>query len=112
MVFQANPILCILVVMGKGILAGFLSGAIHMALKKWNAAAAVIAAAIVCPVVNTGTFLICMAVFFLDVLAAWAGGGNILGYVLSGLVLCNFLPELVINVLFAPAAQRIMRSLK
>lgn len=112
MVFQANPILCILVVMGKGILAGFLSGAIHMALKKWNAAAAVIAAAIVCPVVNTGTFLICMAVFFMDVLAAWAGGGNILGYVLSGLVLCNFLPELVINVLFAPAAQRIMRSLK
>ena len=112
MVFQANPILCVLVVISKGILAGWLSGVVYRILQNWNAAIAVIAAAIVCPVVNTGTFLICMALFFLDVLAAWAGGGNILGYVLSGLVLCNFLPELIINVIFAPAARRIIRSIK
>lgn len=112
MVFQANPILCVLVVISKGILAGWLSGVAYRILQNWNAAVAVIAAAIVCPVVNTGTFLICMALFFLDVLAAWAGGGNILGYVLSGLVLCNFLPELIINVVFAPAARRIIRSIK
>ena len=112
MVFQANPILCVLVVISKGILAGWLSGVVYRILQNWNAAIAVIAAAIVCPVVNTGTFLICMALFFLYVLAAWAGGGNILGYVLSGLVLCNFLPELIINVIFAPAARRIIRSIK
>ena len=112
MVFQANPILCILVVMGKGILAGLLSGFAYDVLKKQNPTVAMMVAAAVCPVVNTGTFILCMAAFFMDVLAAWAGGGDVLGYVLSGLVLCNFVPELVINLLFAPAGLRILRSLE
>ena len=112
MVFQANPLLCILVVLGKGILAGFASGAAFAALKKWNQTAAMVVAAVVCPVVNTGTFLICMAAFFMDVLSAWAGGGDVLGYVLSGLVLCNFVPELIINVVFSGAGVRILHSLE
>jgi len=112
MVFQANPLLCILVVLGKGTLAGFLSGVVYALLKGRSKAAAMLAAAVVCPVVNTGTFLVCMAAFFMDVLAAWAGGGNVLGYVLSGLVLCNFVPELVVNVLFSTAGTRILRTLE
>lgn len=112
MVFQANPLLCILVVLGKGILAGLASGAAFAALKKWNQTAAMVVAAVVCPVVNTGTFLICMAAFFMDVLSAWAGGGDVLGYVLSGLVLCNFVPELIINVVFSGAGVRILHSLE
>lgn len=112
MVFQANPVLCIALVMLKGILAGFLSGAAYAALKGINQTLAMIMAAAVCPVVNTGTFVAGMAAFFIDVLAAWAGGGDILGYVLTGLVLCNFVPELIINVIFSGAASRILHSLK
>lgn len=112
MVFQANPILCILVVMAKGTLAGFLSGAVYGALKEKNQTLAMLLAAVICPVVNTGTFIICMAAFFMDVLAAWAGGSNVLGYVLSGLVLCNFVPELIINVIFSGAGTRILHSLE
>jgi len=112
MVFQANPILCIIVVLGKGILAGMVSGLVYAGLKRKNKTLAMIAAAAVCPVVNTGTFLICMAAFYLDVLTAWAGGGNVLGYVLSGLVLCNFVPELIINLVFSGAGQRILTSLE
>ena len=112
MVFQANPILCIVLVMLKGILAGFLSGAAYAAFKGINQTLAMILAAAVCPVVNTGTFVAGMAAFFIDVLAAWAGGGDILGYVLTGLVLCNFVPELIINVIFSGAASRILHSLK
>ncbi len=112
MVFQANPILCILVVLGKGMLAGILSGFTYAALKKYNPTLAMLLAAAVCPMVNTGTFILCMAAFFMEVLAAWAGGGDVLGYVLSGLVLCNFVPELVINLLFAPAGLRILRTLE
>lgn len=112
MVFQANPVLCILVVMGKGILAGLASGFVYKALKGKNAYVAMLLAAIVCPVVNTGTFILCMAAFFMDVLAAWAGGGSVLGYVLSGLVLCNFVPELFVNVVFSPAGQRIVHALE
>lgn len=110
MVFQANPILCILVVMSKGILAGLASGAVYQLVKGWNSYLAMVLAAIVCPVVNTGTFVVCMYLFFIDVLAAWAGGGDIIGYILTGLVLANFVPELIINVLFSPAGQLIAHT--
>lgn len=112
MVFQANPILCILVVLGKGILAGSASGAVYRVLRNWNPYVAMVAASIVCPVVNTGLFIVCMWAFFMDVLAAWAGGGDILGYVLSGLVLCNFVPEVIINVVFSPFGQRILHTVR
>lgn len=107
MVFQASPILCFLVVMGKGTLAGLAAGAAYHLLKSKNTYVAMIAAAIVCPVVNTGVFVASMFLFFIDVLAAWAGGGNLVGYVLTGLILANFVPELIINILFSPAGQTI-----
>ena len=110
MVFQANPILCILVVMSKGILAGLLSGAVYQAVKGFNSYLAMILSAIICPVVNTGTFVVCMYLFFIDVLAAWAGGGDVLGYILTGLILANFVPELIINVVFSPAGNLICKN--
>ena len=112
MVFQANPALCILVVLAKGILAGLFSGLVYKLLHKKNAYVAMLCASIVCPVVNTGVFVTCMALFFTDVLAAWAGGGDLLGYVLTGLVLCNFVPEMLINVVFSPAGQTILRVVR
>ena len=56
MVFQANPVLCILVVLAKGILAGLFSGLVYKLLHKKNAYVAMLCAAIVCPLVNTGVF--------------------------------------------------------
>ncbi len=110
MVFQASPILCFLVVMGKGILAGTAAGYVYRLLKNRNGYIAMLCAAIVCPVVNTGIFVICMMTFFKDVLTVWAGGGEIIAYVLTGLVLANFVPEMIINVAFSPAGQRISQS--
>ena len=112
MVFQASPVLCLLVVMGKGILAGLATGAIYKALSNWNAHVAMLCAAIVCPVVNTGVFIACMLTFFKDVLAAWAGGGDIIAYILTGLVLLNFVPELIINVVFGTAGHTIIHVVK
>ena len=112
MVFQANPILCFLVVMGKGILAGLASGAVYKLLKNKNPYIAMLLAAIVCPVVNTGVFVACMLLFFIEVLASWAGGADIVGYILTGLILANFVPELIINVAFSPAGQRIIHVTK
>jgi len=109
MVFNANPILCFLVVMAKGILAGVASGAVYAALKEKNAYFAMLLAAIVCPLVNTGIFVACMLAFFVDVLAAWAGGGEILGYVLTGLIVANMIPEVLINVILSPASARIAK---
>lgn len=112
MVFQANPILCIVVVMGKGILAGLAAGWVYKLLKGKNAYLAMLGCAVVCPVVNTGVFVACMLAFFKDVLAAWAGGGDIIAYVLTGLILANFVPELIINVVFGTAGQTVLKAVK
>ena len=106
MVFQAGPFLCFLVVIGKGALAGFASGLVYKLMAKRNGYLAMLFAAIICPVVNTGTFVACMLLFFREVLAAWAGGTDLLTYIFSGLLLMNFVPELIINILFSPAGQR------
>ena len=107
MVFQANPVLCFLVVMGKGVLAGLAAGGVYKLLRKVNPYLAMLCAAIVCPLVNTGTFVACMLLFFNEVLSQWAGGSDLVGYILTGLILANFVPELIINVVFSPAGQRI-----
>lgn len=111
MVFAANPALCFLVVMAKGILAGAASGWVYKLLKGVNPYLAMVCAAVVCPMVNTGIFVACMLTFFLDVLKAWAEGGDVMGYILSVLILINFVPELIINVVFSPAGQRILHAI-
>jgi len=103
------------VVMAKGILAGLASGLVYRLVHKRNDYAAMLCAAIVCPVVNTGVFVACMMTIFKGVLAAWAesvGAGSVIAYVLTGLVLANFVPELIINVVFSPAGQTILRVVK
>lgn len=110
MVFQANPALCFLVVIGKGILAGLTSGLVYRLLSGKNTYVAMFLAAFVCPLVNTGIFILCMLTFFVDILTAWAAGVNLVAYILSGLVLCNFVPELIINLAFSPASVRILKT--
>ena len=112
MVFQANPILCFLVVMGKGTLAGLFAGLVYKLVSKWNVHVAMICAAVICPVANTGIFIACMLTFFKDVLAAWAGGGDIIAYVLTGLVLMNFVPELILNIVFGTVGHTIVHVVK
>ncbi len=107
MVFQADPVLCFVVVLAKGTLAGLASGFVYKLVKRWNSYIAMLCAAIVCPVINTGIFVGCMLLFFVDVLSGWAAGADLVGYILTGLILANFVPELIINVVFSPAGQRI-----
>lgn len=112
MVFQASPVLCIIVVLGKGILAGLASGWVYKLIGKFAGGyVAMLCAAIVCPVVNTGTFIACMLTLFPTVIGAWADsvGVDLITYLFSFLLLLNFVPELIINVLFSPAGQRILK---
>ena len=109
MVFQANPFLCFVVVLGKGILAGLAAGWIYKLIANKSKYIAMLLAAIVCPVVNTGVFVVCMLTFFMDVLSAWAEGGDVIAYIMTALVLANFVPELVINVVFSPASVQTIR---
>ena len=110
MVFQSNPVLCIAVVIAKSVLCGMTAAWVHKLLYAKNPYIAMLCAAIVCPVVNTGIFITCLVLFFKPVLSAWANGSDLLTYVLTSLVLCNFLPELILNIVFSPAGCRIRKA--
>lgn len=73
---------------------------------------AVIASAVICPVVNTGIFLLGCQVFFLETVAAWgaaAGFENVTGYMFLGLAGVNFLIELAVNIFLAPVIVRLIK---
>ena len=103
----------ILVVLLKGTLAGLAAGAVYKAIEGKNITVAVIASAIVCPVVNTGIFLLGSVVFFMDTMKTWAEGmgfgSNVFGFMIFGLVGANFLFELLVNVVLSPVIVRLIQ---
>ncbi len=102
----------ILTVLAKGTLAGLATGAVYRALTKVNTYLAVGTAAILCPVVNTGVFLLGCAVFFLPTITGWgeaAGYPNVGNYILFGLVGGNFLFEVLFNIILSPVILRLIR---
>ena len=102
----------ILTVMVKGTACGLAAGLVYKWLKKWNGVVAAFAAAIVCPLVNTGIFLLGCAIFFLDdvVGIASAVGRADAGMALFiGFALANFLLEIVTNALLSPVFVRLLK---
>ena len=103
----------IITVLAKGTLCGLVSGLAYegvMKLLKGNIYLSTIIAAIVCPVVNTGIFLIGCLLFFLPTVTAWAGGTNVGTYMIVVLVGFNFLVELAVNIVFSPVIVRILKA--
>lgn len=99
----------IITVLLKGMLAGALTGAVYKLFSKKNDTLAVAISAVVCPMVNTGVFLLGCLVFFFDTIKEWAGSESVASYMIFTLVGINFLIELGTNILLAPAAVRIIK---
>ena len=111
--FQSAPVMTSLVCMVKGTVAGFLAGVVSAPLmKKRFVYLAVIVAAVVTPIINTGLFVLAMFLFFRDTLIVWAGGADVVYYVIVGLVGINFLIELAINIVLSPAVLRVTNALQ
>lgn len=108
--FNSSPILTSLVCIIKGVAAGFISGIIANSLKKKSLYAAVILSAIAAPIVNTGLFALAMLFLFRDTLTVWAGGADLVYYVIFGLIGVNFLIELVINAVLSPVVLTVSRA--
>lgn len=105
-----SPLACILICIGKGIAAGFIAGLCYELIARKSDKAAVLVSGVVCPVVNTGLFIVGMLVFFFDTINGWAGGQNMLLYIIMGLTGVNFLVELGVNLLLATGITRIIRA--
>ncbi len=110
--FSANPFLTSLICLLKGSAAGFVAGIVYKSLKDKKPYVAVLLAAVVTPVVNTGIFIIGMLTCFSDILYSWAGGTNIVTYIVVGLVGVNFLIELVVNVILSSGIHTVIKSLQ
>lgn len=101
----------VVTVLVKGTLCGLLAGLSYRLLEKRNRYLAVAVAAIVCPLVNTGVFLLGCLMFFMDTITGWgqaAGFTNVGAYMILGLVGGNFLFELATNIILSPAVVRLL----
>ncbi|MCL2095843.1 MAG: ECF transporter S component [Oscillospiraceae bacterium] len=104
-----NPLLTTVLAVGKGAAAGFFAGAVYIAAAKKHAALASVLAAIMCPVANTGVFLVGMILFYKDTLTEWAGGTLTLSAVMFTILGVNFLLEFGVNVVLSPVVSRILK---
>lgn len=90
----------IITVLSKGILAGVLSGLIYKILEKIHYSIATITAGIICPLVNTGIFLVGLKLFFNDWTVAVLGTTDTKAMI-SVFAGSNFIFELIINLVIA-----------
>lgn len=105
----------IVTVLAKGIACGWMAGVVFRLLEKKNRYVATVAAAIVCPLVNTGIFLLGCVLFFFETIQGWgaaAGYENAAAYLFLGLAGGNFLVEMATNILLSPVIVRILNIVK
>lgn len=102
----ATIVLCLL----KSVIAGWAAGAVYKILARKSILLGVIATGIVCPVVNTGLFILLLSLFFRSTLEVWAGGTSVMHYILVSLTGINFLIELLVNLVLASTITRIIKS--
>lgn len=105
----------IVTVMVKGTACGLVAGLVYKLLAKYNIYLAVIAAAVVCPVVNTGIFLVGCVAFFMETVTEWGtalGFENAASYMFIGLAGGNFLFELATNIVLSPVVVRLLNIKK
>lgn len=105
----------IVTVMVKGIACGLLAGITYKLLEKKNVYLAVAAAAVVCPIVNTGIFMLGCLIFFMETVSEWGmalGFENVAAYMFLVLAGGNFLFELGTNIILSPVIVRLLNIKK
>lgn len=107
-----NPAGTIITVLVKGCCAGLAAGLTYKLLEKYNPYLAVVAASVICPVVNTGLFFVGCRLFFWETIKEWgvaAGFENTFVFMVVGLAGINFLIELGVNLLLSPIILRLIK---
>ncbi len=105
----------IITVLLKGTLCGLASGLVYKLLEKFNLTVAAIASSVVCPLINTGVFLLGSAIFFLPHANAIAEmvSLNVSGMdVFFALAGANFLFELGMCIVLSPVIVRLLNIAK
>lgn len=101
----------IITVLVKGTACGLAAGLVYNMLKKKLKFVAAVAAALICPVVNTGIFLLGSAVFFMpyaEKIGAMVGIEKAGFGVFIALAFGNFIFEILMNAVLSPVFVRII----
>lgn len=108
LIWANDPIVTVFTCIVKTTAAGFVAGLVYRLLSKKNERAAIFVASGLVPVINTALFIVgCL--FMTNSVHGMAGSQNVLVYILVGLVTFNFFIEFAINLLVAPALQRVIQ---
>lgn len=102
----------ILICLLKGTLAGWAAALVYKAVEGKNSKLAVVLASIVCPVVNTGVFVVGMLLFFTSTLESWASGQGVLYFIIFGLTGINFVVELLSTLALSSVVTAIIKYRK
>ncbi len=114
--FQYNPVLTLFVCLLKGIAAGYVAGLAYKFFSKRNKKTlGTLIASILCPVVNTCMLCVVMIAFFKGVVTEYAIANGIesaMKLIVSGILLMNFLPELLLNIIVSPGVAKTVSKIK
>ena len=113
--FVVNAPGTVLTVLLKGALAGLCAGLVYKALRHKNMLLSTVLTAAVCPIVNTGVFLIGCKLFFMDTITGWAeaaGFPSAGAYILGAFIGFNFLFEFLVNIVLSPVIIKIIRAIR
>lgn len=107
-----NPAATVAIVLLKGTLAGLAAGGVYRLLEKKNSFLAVLAAAVVCPLVNTGVFFLGCMLFFLEDCVQFAANLGITGsgpaVVMTTFIGFNFFFELGLDLVLSGIVDRLI----
>ena len=101
----------IITVLLKGTACGLAAGYVNQLLKKFNKTVAIVASAIICPIVNTGIFLLGCIIFFMpyaDQIASTVGSDVTGMQLFLAFAFGNFLFEIGMNAVLSPVMTQII----
>ena len=111
--FDSAPVATFLICTVKTTAAGFLAGWIYKLLQNKKPLLAVFVAAALVPTVNTGVFVIgCFAIYNVISEIAASNGYSAVYFILIVCAGVNYALELAVNLIFAPALERIVRLVR
>jgi len=107
-----NPAATIIVILARGVLLGVAAGYVYKLLSKIGETIAVISAAVIAPVVNTGVFVLGLYMFFIPVVMEF---GDFFGYadtasiIFLGMIGINFPLEFGVNLVLSSTIIRLVQ---
>jgi len=106
-----NPAATIIVILARGVLLGVAAGYTYKLLSKKSETIAVISAAVIAPIVNTGIFVLGLYMFFIPVIMAEFGVGraDVASVIFLVIIGINFPLEFGINLVLSPTIIRLVQ---